>query len=363
MYKIGYLGAINAHFYSLENALMSRSVTLCPLESSFNEFSAVQVTGSLKKSYAKIKRVTSQLIGTKSKTYQSRLVEYFESGGPKVIIAYWGSNVVGDVIKLKKSNPDAIVLLNVLCHPMGLSSATVKFQNMYMRFASRYIDGYIFSSGVMKKYFSDNNLYNLKTPSVIIPPVLSKQAFPQKRLPECSNTPNIVYLGRPDWWAGQPTDNVTTIINTAVDSGIHVYSPGHIDNEILSEGNRHIFRSMKLEQLSEFATQFDASVIIYNTDACGNTDRFKVTIPDRLIASVAFGIPIAIPNVGYDACKEFLKPYEAVIEFKSFIDLKIQLENRDSVLQLKEKAKKNSQRYTLEGFMDELIVFTKSIVA
>lgn len=361
MYELGYLGANNAHYHNLRYALEDRSILLRPLDHSLDELSSANMSSSIERKKLKAKRIVSQLIGSQNKDYQARLIEYFRTSSPKVIVAYWGSNVIGDVIKLKKYNPNVFVILNVLCHPMGLTTPTVKLQNMHMKYASRYFDGYIFSSKIMQKYFEDNQLFHSNKPSIIIPPLMSKQVFPQKRLPDCVNIPNIVYLGRPDWWAGQPSDNVNTILNNAIKSRIHVYSPSHINDDIISDGYCHTFRSMKLELLSEFTTQFDASLIIYNTDVCGNIDRFKVTIPDRLIASVASGIPIAIPKFGYDACKEFLKMYQSVIEFESFDDLKNQLKDREALSKLKETAIKNSSNYTLEGYVDKFIAFTKEI--
>jgi len=230
-------------------------------------------------------------------------------------------------------------------------------QNLLLKYSSRYIDAFIFSSHTMKDYFN-NFIVQIKEGSyLIIPPALSRAELPREYLPPITNTPNLVFLGRPDWWLGQPTDNMNKFIDAAIFCGLHVYYAGHIDEEITSDGNRHIFKSMKLDRLANFVTQFDASLIMYNLDNASRHERFNNTIPDRLIASVAFGIPIAIPKKGYEASKEFLREYEAVIEFESFYELKSILDDRGRVAILKQQARANSKHYFLEKYIDKLIEF------
>jgi hypothetical protein len=71
-------------------------------------------------------------------------------------------------------------------------------------------------------------------------------------------------------------------------------------------------------------------------------------VPDRLISSVAAGIPVAIPSTGYDACRSYLQEYEAAIEFKDCEELAAKLRDRESVSRLQEKARMNRARYTVE---------------
>jgi hypothetical protein len=107
--------------------------------------------------------------------------------------------------------------------------------------------------------------------------------------------------------------------------------------------------------LISFATQFDASLIVYNLEACRRKDRFKVTVPDRLVAAVAAGIPIAIPEADYDACEEYLANFRAVIPFRSTGELKDQLSDRARMQALKLMAWEDSRLYAGEDHLDPLV--------
>ena len=337
--------------------MQSQEMTLQPLEYSLADIRGIQTHGAIGKFKNKLDRICQQLLGAKGDAFLSRMKQYLAEYDPDVIIACWGTNIISDAIAIKKYSPRTKILLNVLCCPMGLSFIPVELQNLHMRFGARYFDGFIYSSHVMQKYFEKNIIRGRLKPAVIIPPVLSKKEFPDHHLPVCSNFPNIVFLGRPDWWDGQRTDNISKQLDDLASVGVHVYYAGQVDQQKQALSHRHIYSSMELRKLAVFATQFDASLIMYNLDACKRDDRFKVTIPDRLIASVAFGLPIAIPKKGYDACKEFLRQYEAVIEFDSFEELKAQLSDREKVEALKARARENSTLYSVEAYTHQWMDF------
>jgi hypothetical protein len=132
-----------------------------------------------------------------------------------------------------------------------------------------------------------------------------------------------------------------------MDRGVHVhfhYSPDSISGHPYA----HMFRYMPLSAITAYATQFDASVVAYNTNACACADRFNTTIPDRLVASVSAGIPVAVPANGYHACREYLKNYRSVLYFRSAEELAASLADRAYVDELKEMAREDSRNYVGE---------------
>lgn len=306
-------------------------------------------------------RMYSQLRGLRDASYRQILHEYFQSAPTDCILAYWGTNPVADIIGIKKYRPETKIILNVLCHPLGLTSAQIAAQNALLRHAASYCDGYVYTSNVMKRYFERHVFRGRSKPYLVMPPLDSRQYFPESRLPPCETHPNIVFLGRMDWWAGQPCDNVLGHVESLLKSGIHVY---HSDKtgELPPHDCRHLFRPMPLPELRSFATQFDASLIVYNLDACARDDRFRNTIPDRLVASVSSGIPIALPRSGYDACKELLAQYEAVIEYDTPDGLKRQLSDRAGLQALRVAARENSARLCAEHSLSQLTDFICSII-
>ena len=133
-------------------------------------------------------------------------------------------------------------------------------------------------------------------------------------------------------------------MQSILQSGIelhHVYSPETDDGH----PRRRLFQPLSLSGLIEFMGSFDASLIAYNTDACARDDRFRLTVPDRLVTSVAGGVPIAVPRQGYDAVKSYLRDYPAVIEFDSAGGLAETLGDRQLVSRLRNSAWAARQSY------------------
>jgi hypothetical protein len=309
----------------------------------------------------RIRRINEQLTGIKDGSKKDNLKEILYKHSIDCVLAYWGINPISDIITIKKLKPDTKVILNVLCHPTGLSTTKIFLQNKFFELSSKYLDGIIYSNYVMKDYFEKRILHKRGLlPDIIFPPLLSKQYFPEEIKQECAYTPNLIFLGRMDWWVGQVTDNVHKQIDALMDVGIHIF---HSDKtgKLSEHPNRHIFRPMEIHELKNYATQFDASLMIYNLSGCKRNDRFRITIPDRLIAGVSFGLPIAIPAKGYDASREFLKEYKAVIEFESVGELLHQLRDRKRVEELKLVAQENSHKYCAEAYFGYLLEFIEKI--
>jgi len=133
-----------------------------------------------------------------------------------------------------------------------------------------------------------------------------------------------------------------------LDAGIglhHVQSPETNDGHPL----RKPFAPLDQRGLIAFMPTHDASLMAYNTQACARDDRFHLTVPDRLITSVAAGVPIAIPRQGYEGAKQYLVDYPAVIEFDDARDLQHQLSDRPRLARLRQQAFEARARYTAES--------------
>lgn len=352
---LGYLGISYAQQYgSMSSLFRSVNKDLHLYEGSWlNALGHQAQTGSVRALYYK-------LCGVQDKEYRQRLGEYYREHEVNCILAYWGTNPVADAISIKKYRPETTIILNILCHPIGLTSLRIRLQNLMLQRSLKYFDGLVYPSDVMRQYFAEYLPASVEMPSLVLPPLLPGFSGSGEKIVQCGHTPNILFLGRMDWWDGQATDNVSQYIEALMASGIHVY---HSDKtgQLPRHDYRHTFHPMTVHDLRLFASQFDASLVIYNLAACKRDDRFRNTIPDRLIASVAFGIPVAIPRRGYDACREFLKDYGAVIEFDTPEELKTVLSNREKIRRLKDLAGVNSRKYALENHAGRLFRFIENV--
>jgi len=300
-----------------------------------------------------------QLFGTSDREYTSHLCRAIDKGNIECVIAFWGIQPLCDVIALKRARPHVKVILNVLCHPLALSPFRVAIQNWLLRRSLEWLDGLIISSEAMAGYLRSHVPEVVQTPAFIWPPYLSVDFFPRRRLSPCKQKPNMVFLGRMDWRHGQAADNMTAYLNELMDNGVHIYCHG--DDKASNRQYEHKFGYMKLSDATEYATQFDASLAAYNLSAIRSPERFSVTVPDRLVASVAAGIPIAIPANGYQACKEYLKAYRAVIEFKSASTLADALLDRPRMEALRTMGEQDSRHYVGERHISQLLAFAESL--
>ncbi len=80
-----------------------------------------------------------------------------------------------------------------------------------------------------------------------------------------------------------------------LDSGVHLH---HAWSPETDDGHPHRrpFQPLPMLDLIDRIGDFDASLIAYNTQACARDDRFWLTIPDRLVTSVAAGAPSRSPD-------------------------------------------------------------------
>jgi hypothetical protein len=309
-----------------------------------------------------LRRWHDQWFGTSDRHYVDYLLTEIDTLNVGCLIGYWGTRPLGDLIAVKRRRPEVSVVLNVLCHPLGLTRWAVAAQNRAMRRAARFLDGIIFPSREMGAYFDRQVFRGRQVPSVVVPPLLAEGYHPVGPPPPVGMTPSLIFLGRMGQSATiQPTDDVTAELARLMDQGIDIYH--HATPDLLpAHPRRHTFEYQPLVKAIEYCRQFDASLVLYNTAASWDDSRFRITVPDRLIAGVAAGIPIAIPRRGYEAAKEYLINYRSVILFDSAEELWAVLSDRSRVAALKAIAERDRFSYVAERHLGTLMRFLDQIM-
>lgn len=295
----------------------------------------------------KASRLLDQLWGTRDRDYLKAALQTIDESESRFIIAYWGTAPLPDLVAIKKARPQLKIVLMLLCYPLALTTLGIYRQNLYIRRAAPYLDGIMYPSEEMAEYFRTRVLGRRAVPSVVIPPCWPADYQATARPQPIQERPNILYVGRTD--LGRSTihvaDDIRPLMRAILDSGIvlyHGYSPETDDGH----PNRQPFRAVPLPDLVKSMAAYDASLMVYNTEACARDDRFALTVPDRLITSVAGGVPVAIPARGYAASKSYLKDYPAVIAFDSSAELQSVLADRARVADLRNAAWDARRNYT-----------------
>lgn len=313
----------------------------------------------------KLRRAFDQLTYTRQTDFHEATAKHLQEHQTDLVIAYWSTNPLADIAAVRRMRPSAKILLMVLCFPLAMDHKGVRRQHWLMRRAAHNIDGIIYSNAAMQEYFETRVYQGLKTiPRGLILNPCWPASFQAPKPKDISlESPNLIFAGRTDLshHTVHEADDLRPLMGEILKNQIHLY---HVRSPETTDGNpfRHPFEPTTQANLIATMAAHDASLIAYNAQACQSTDRLELTVPDRLLTSVAAGVPIAIPSVGYTGPKQYLKNYPAVIEFSDAADLYRQLADRDRITAMRKaawEARKNfsaeAQSPVLNGFIQKML--------
>lgn len=358
--RVTLLGPDIDHRKSLEAMLAGRVAGLTWLPDSLNSPLAGGSSAG-----RRIRRVLDQLTRTHDRNFLDETCRHLDENCTDAVIAYWGTGPVADIAAIKRLRPRIKIALVVLCFPLALDELGLKRQHWLMRHAAPSMDGILYSSSAMQEYFQDKVLGkrgNHLKGAILKPCWPANYQSKAERSEAAFDRPNLIYVGRTDL-SGRTVhaaDDLRPLMAEILENQIelhHVRSPETTDGH----PNRRPFEPLDQAALIAKMANHDASLIAYNSAACQRTERLELTVPDRLLTSVAAGVPIAIPSVNYKGARQYLREYPAVIEFDSVAGLKRQLDDRAQVRRLHEAAWQARKLYTAEMQADRLERFLVSL--
>jgi hypothetical protein len=313
----------------------------------------------------RVRRSLDQLTSTHDKTFVERACRHLEENSTDIVIGYWGTMPLADLAAIKRLKPNVKTVLLLLCFPLALDNVGVKRQYWKMRHAARSLDAIVFSSKAMQAYFHDDVLgkRGKNIAEVILKPCWPRSyqcAARQGR--ELLDRPNLIFVGRTDLSSRtiHAADNLQSLMAEILENKIELH---HARSPETTDGHpyRRPFDALDQGELIAKMAEHDASLIVYNAAACQRTERLEFTVPDRLLTSVAAGVPIAIPSVGYTGPKQYLADYPAVLQYDSVPHLKQQLADRERMQVLHQAAWKARDLYTAEAQGHILAQFLASL--
>jgi hypothetical protein len=309
-------------------------------------------------------RRLERVLGTRNPAYLAALRGQFQAHRTRTVVAYWGTEPLPDLLAIKRIRPDIKLILMVLCYPVSLTAPGIVRQNWMMKRAARVLDGVLFPNEAMRQYFLDQGLMAPDLPSLILPPCWPAAFQAQGEQPLGLDEPSVIFTGRTDLSSGtiHAADDLRPLMAEIMASGTvlhHAASPETRNGHPM----RRPFQPMSQTDLIAAMPRHDASLIAYNTAACERDDRFLLTVPDRLITSVAAGVPVAVPRSGYHGLKQYLVDYPALIEFDDPVDLHRQLQDRPRIRHLHNQAWAARSHYAAERHAAALSDFIGRITA
>ncbi|MBJ7574519.1 glycosyltransferase [Luteimonas sp. MC1828] len=297
--------------------------------------------------------------GTRDPSWMRYVLDAIDASRADVLVFHWGTLPLADIVAIRRARPALRTMLMLLCFPLALSPAGIARQNLVLRRCLPGIDALICPTPEMAAYLERRVLGRHRTRVGVVAPCWPDAVRPTQRAEPGRSRPNLVYVGRTDL-SGKTVhgaDDIRELMGSLLDAGIelhHAYSPETEDGH----PNRVQFKPLSNLQLMEGMSAFDASLVAYNLDACSRTDRFDLTVPDRLISSVLGGTPVALPRHGYAASKSYLRDHGALVTFSSADDLHRQLSDRSRMAELKDVAWEARNRFVAErqaGALGDLV--------
>ncbi len=296
------------------------------------------------------RRFCDLAFGLRDGAYRALVNSEIERTKPSLVMAYWGTLPLVEIKMLRRYHPELKVVLVMLCYPLGLSAGEIARQHFALRSVADSIDVIICPTMDMSSYLRAN-VFGKRSPYLAeIAPYWPRSYLARARSSPAMNSPNIVFAGRTDLHSrnAQKGDDVRRQLDEIMGAGIDIFHASS-QTPFPPDPRRHLFPPLEIKELIEVMGRYDASLMIYNREDCRRKERFDLTVPDRLISSVAAGVPIAISRAGYTASRNYLRSYRAVIEFADWTDLSRQLSDREKLSAMKDAAWQDRERYTAEG--------------
>lgn len=280
-----------------------------------------------------------RLLGTMDGRYLRDTLGSLKGHATDTIIAYWGTEPLADLLAIKRRMPHVKLILMVLCYPVSLTRTGVARQDWMMRRIMRVLDGIIFPNEAMRDHFRAADLLGSQVPALVLPPCWTGEFQSADAQPHGLANPNVIFTGRTDLSSAtvHAADDLRGMMSEILEAGIELH---HVRSRETEDGHplRRPFQPMRQAELIRVMAQHDASLIAYNTAACERDDRFRLTVPDRLITTVAAGVPVAVPEDGYDGVKQYLRTHPAVLSFRDPAHLRQLLSDRKRVEEARAQA-------------------------
>lgn len=290
-----------------------------------------------------------------------------------VIVGTWGMPVLECMLAAQRVFKDAAFVYNVLTAPelpLEGSGWRVRLWRGYLRMAGavehaaygrmlRACDVRVHCSQHMCDYL--DRAYGLGGHGIdVIRVELFSRAFlPVRRLPKLSESdgePHVVHLGATNF-SGLGIDNLASQFERLTAAGIHVHFASVLETGSGRASRRHYHPFPKIggstpgPELAEFATQFDAAIILFNVGR--EYARFRNALPTRFLFALTTGIPIVVPDGLFRSCQEYVERHDIGFAYRSEQELAAALADRGLMRRVAANALSHSRTLSVDDHLDE----------
>lgn len=289
------------------------------------------------------------------KDIKVKIREFIREVSPDIMYCFFGSGVLSEIEMITDMGLNIPIVHNLLCYPAALSFRGVREENRLYKKVINRISLRIYPTENMYNYIK-SHINPLTGEDIILKECFSEEYFFKNRLSLLSlldRAPHLIFLGRTDFSAERPIDDVREYILELVNSGIHVHLRGPATGLPTSKYIHifPVFDSMQtfMGELSTFMTQFDGCIVMYNFSVKYCMDRFRNTLPSRFLFGLTAGIPILVPEGKLSSCEGLIKEHNIGFTYNSISGLKEILANSGVMSNLRKNAITGYKNFTYEG--------------
>ena len=195
--------------------------------------------------------------------------------------------------------------------------------------------------------------------------------------------PHLGFFGRTDFEyrrISHPCDDVRCLIEDLCDNKIHihVYSPRtkreseteeeFVIDQVRSMGFSHANKYLHIEErkrplggkFAESMTQFDGCIVLYDVNK--RTYGFVNRAHTRFHFPLISGIPMIQPADVFSTSEDFIKKYQIGFSYRSFDDLKTQLNDKRKMALYTKNALKMNESFQFDNHIDKLENFMLNVI-
>ena len=299
-------------------------------------------------------------------------------GNPDILFCWQGVGLLKYAQIAHSYFPQAKVIYDICSHP-GCSNIFAEWKYIWLyRQIDPIVSGYIFYSQNQHKLFSQNvPSSSNKTYLVMIEPFLERSFFSDDgnidsdipKLKRHDQNPHVIFTGNGTklWnnsFGHDRKDSLGIFLQKLSQQNIHIF----IDKRANTKGinNLHLlptrFGNLDLMngRFSQYISQFDAQLVIYNEFNSVSRRRCASGLGTRFAYAITSTCPIAVTSNSI-FIKEYSPDTPFWFDFSNIIDLVKSLNNKQLLKSLRQNMKIVHKSYSFESQSEQLVSFLEKI--
>lgn len=287
-------------------------------------------------------------------------------GNPDILFCWQGVGVLKYAQIAHSYFPQAKVVYDICSHP-GCSSILAEWKYIWLyRQLDRIVSGYVFYSQTQRKLFSQNVPSSTNKPYLVtIEPFLERSFFSDDgevnsdipKLKRHDRNPHVIFTGNgTKLWnnslRNDRKDSLGSFLQKLSRQNIHIF----IDQRANTKGikNLHLlptrFNNLDIMngKFSQYISQFDAQLVIYNEFNSVSRRRFASGLGTRFAYAITSNCPIVVTN-NSRFIKEYSPDTPFWFDFSNIEDLVKSLNNKQLLNSLRQNMKTVHKSYSFES--------------